>query len=270
MIVAQADTKSLKGALKGTGAINIRPNRDCPRLSMLIRQHSSELAMTDTGTFLASVAAITMSALALLSSRHESAWARGLVGGFATLCVVDAVVGLFGVVAVTFHLPPLVTFYRAVLGGTAVIGQFVVGVAVAVALAAWWFHDRRMAAAFAASRWLMIGLIWYVALAFAGFEIGKAAHDAEMRQFFLGSGYPVVFMYVVMAVEIVGALGLLVARLRIAAAVLLILVMLGAIATHARNGDPFSDSLDAVRMLLLVASIAVLGVYQCGRRTVVT
>ncbi|MBD8899043.1 DoxX family protein [Rhodanobacter sp. DHG33] len=114
----------------------------------------------------------------------------------------------------------------------------------------------------------MAGLAWYVALAFAGFEIGKAAHDAEMRQFFLGSGYPVAFMYAVMAVEIVGALGLLAARLRIAAAVLLGLVMLGAIATHARNGDPFSDSLDATRMLLLAASIVALGAYQHGRRTV--
>jgi hypothetical protein len=42
--------------------------------------------------------------------------------------------------------------------------------------------------------------------------------------------------------------------------------MLGAMATHAHNGDPFSDSLDAVRMLLLVASIAVLGVYRSRSR----
>jgi hypothetical protein len=73
-------------------------------------------------------------------------------------------------------------------------------------------------------------------------------------------------MYVVMAVEIAGALGLLVARLRVAATILLGLVMLGAMATHAHNGDPFSDSLDAVRMLLLVASIAVLGVYRSRSR----
>ena len=184
------------------------------------------------------------------------------------LCIVDAVAGLFGVVAVTFHWPPSEVPYRAVIDGVAMVGQLVTGVAVASAMAAWWFGQRRMAAAFVASRRLVAGLAWYVALAFAGFEIGKAAHDAEMRQFFLGSGYAVTFMYVVMAVEIIGALGLLVARLRIAAAVLLGLVMLGAIATHARNGDPFSDSLDAVRMLLLVASITVLGVYQRGRRAV--
>jgi hypothetical protein len=45
--------------------------------------------------------------------------------------------------------------------------------------------------------------------------------------------------------------------------------MLGAMATHARNGDPFSDSLDAARMLLLVASIAVLGMHQGRNRRAV-
>lgn len=222
--------------------------------------------MTNTGTFLASLAVAVMAALVLLSNRHEPVWARGLVRGFVVLCIVDAVAGLFGVVAMIFHLPPSATLYSEILGGTAMAGQLVTGVAVACALATWWFGHRRTAVAFIGSRWLVAALAWYVALAFAGFEVGKATHDAEMRQFFLGSGYPVVFMYVVMAVEIIGALGLLVARLRIAAAVLLGLVMLGAIATHARNGDPFSDSLDAVRMLLLVASIAVLGAYQRGRR----
>jgi uncharacterized membrane protein YphA (DoxX/SURF4 family) len=225
--------------------------------------------MTDTRIFLASLAAITLATLVLLSNRHEPAWAHRLVRGFAVLCIVDALIDLFGVVVVTFRLPLSATFYRAVIGDTMMVGQLIVAVGTAAALAVWWFRDRRMTVAFAASRWPVAGLAWYVALAFAGFEIGKAAHDAEMRQFFLGSGYPVAFMYVVMAVEVVGALGLLFARLRVAAAVLLGLVMLGAIATHARNGDPFSDSLDALRMLLLVAAIAVLGLYQRSRRAVV-
>jgi hypothetical protein len=225
--------------------------------------------MTGTGTFLASIAAVALAALVLLSSRHEPAWARGLAKGFAVFCVVDAVLSLLGVVGVSFHWPPSGAFYRALIGAAALAGPLVVGVAVAGALAAWWFGRRRMVAAFVTSRWLVAGLAWYVALAFAGFEVGKAAHDAEMRRFFLGSGYPVAFMYVVMAVEIAGALGLLVARLRVAAAILLGLVMLGAMATHAHNGDPFSDSLDAARMLLLVASIAVLGMHQGRNRRAV-
>lgn len=224
--------------------------------------------MTDTASFFASLVAIVLVALIGLSGRREAAWVSRFVCTFAVSCVAVAAVGVLALVGLTFRLPPSAAFYRAVIGGGAVIGQLVAGVAVAVALAAWQFSDRRMAMTFADSPCLMAGLAWYVALAFVGFEIGKAAHDAEMRQFFLGSGYPVAFMYAVMAVEIVGALGLLAARLRIAAAVLLGLVMLGAIATHARNGDPFSDSLDAMRMLLLAASIVALGAYQHGRRTV--
>lgn len=86
--------------------------------------------------------------------------------------------------------------------------------------------------------------------------MGKAAHDAEMRTFFLSSGYGVGFMYGVMAAEIAGAIGLLFLRSRRVASSGLLMLMFGAIATHVRNGDPFSDSLDAARMLLLVASIA--------------
>jgi hypothetical protein len=65
-------------------------------------------------------------------------------------------------------------------------------------------------------------------------------------------------MYAVMAAEILGALGLLFARTRLAAAGGLALLMLGAIGTHLRNGDPFADALDALRMLLVLISIAVL------------
>ena len=65
-------------------------------------------------------------------------------------------------------------------------------------------------------------------------------------------------MYAVMAFETMGAIALLVPRLRTAAAMVLALIMLGAIATHARNGDPFADSLDALRMLLVAACILLL------------
>ena len=79
-----------------------------------------------------------------------------------------------------------------------------------------------------------------------------------MRQFFQASGYPVWSMYAVMAVESLSAVALLIPWLRTAAATVLALVMLGAIATHAHNGDPFGDSLDALRMLLAVACILLL------------
>jgi uncharacterized membrane protein YphA (DoxX/SURF4 family) len=120
-------------------------------------------------------------------------------------------------------------------------------------------------APFARSPWTLRGLGASTALGFFTIEAGKLAHDAEMREFFTASGYPVALMYAVMAAEVLGALGLLVARTRLYAAAGLALLMLGAIGTHAKNGDPFSDSLDAVRMLVLLGGIAVLCVGRAGR-----
>ncbi len=40
-------------------------------------------------------------------------------------------------------------------------------------------------------------------------DIGKLAHDSDMRQFFLQSGYTIWFMYFIMAAETAGAIGLL-------------------------------------------------------------
>ncbi|WP_424683383.1 DoxX family protein [Frateuria sp. YIM B11624] len=224
--------------------------------------------MTDTGSFFASIAIGALAAFLLLRARDDSSGPRWLSRGFAALCMADALVGLFGVIAVTLHLSPSAAFYRAMIGGTVAVGQVIAGFAVGAAVAP--LVGRRpegaRIAASAEPAWVTIGLAWYVALSFAGFEIGKAAHDTQMRQFFLGSGYTVAFMYAVMVLEIIGAAGLLVARLRTAAAVLLGALMLGAIATHARNGDPVTDSLDAVRMLLLVASVALLDRFRRGAR----
>ncbi len=76
-----------------------------------------------------------------------------------------------------------------------------------------------------------------------------------MRQFFLQSGYTVGFMYFIMAAETLGAIGLLLRRTVLPAAVGLMAIMAGAIRTHAHNGDPFSDSLEAVHLLILLACI---------------
>ncbi len=115
--------------------------------------------------------------------------------------------------------------------------------------------------AFAASPWTIRGLCVSTALAFLATEVGKLAHQNEMRAFFTASGYPAWFLYVVIAVETIGAIGLLEPRVRLVAAFGLALVMVGAIVTHARNGDPFTDSLEAAHLLatlLTVMGIAVL------------
>lgn len=121
---------------------------------------------------------------------------------------------------------------------------------------------RRAALAFAASPFLIRGLCVSVALAFLATELGKLAHDDEMRDFFTASGYPVWFLYAVIAFETIGAFALLAPGVRLVAAAGLALVMVGAIATHARNGDPASDSYEAAHLLVLLLSILWIGVVR--------
>lgn len=207
--------------------------------------------------FLYLLFAVICTSAAILACRTPGA-AQRLADGFRWLCAALAVAGVVGVATVSLPASPLADPARSMLRIVGHLGWLVVGTAVSAALLA---AIRRGAAAtirFTTSSALIVGLSLYVAFAFFGFEIGKAAHDAEMRQFFASSGYPIWFMYAVMAAEIVGALALLVPRTRFIAACWLGAVMVGAIGTHARNGDPFSDSLDALRILILVGCIAIL------------
>lgn len=106
---------------------------------------------------------------------------------------------------------------------------------------------------------LTLALCISVALSFVAVEIGKVAHDAEMRQFFVASGLPVFVHYAVMGAELAGAAVLLLRpRWRLAAALGLAAIMVGGILTHANNRDPFTDSLEAVHLLLLLVAIALL------------
>jgi uncharacterized membrane protein YphA (DoxX/SURF4 family) len=113
---------------------------------------------------------------------------------------------------------------------------------------------------FISSPYVLKGLCLSVSLSFFGIEIGKSAHDSEMRQFFLGSGYKVWFMYLIMALETLGAIGLFVSRTIVPAALGLAIIMFGAIYTHYRNNDPFSDSLDALRLLILLVCVIIVKV----------
>lgn len=217
--------------------------------------------MNETARFLLSAALGTGMALAMLAACRTDRHARGLAHAFLWLCSLVALCHLLGVVGVTLDAPPGVAFHRRVLAALEPIQPGIVGAGVGMAIAgalALIGPATRPWPGLALSSAVTTGLARYVALAFFAFEIGKAAHDDQMRQFFTASGYPVAFMYVVMAAEIAGALGLLSARTRLAAAGGLALLMVGAIGTHLRNGDPFADALDALRMLLVLISIAVL------------
>jgi hypothetical protein len=203
---------------------------------------------------LAAIATILIAACTTTAARLR------LARRFRLVCLVLAAVGLLGVVIVSLPVTGLVAATRVTLRSVSYLDSLIVGIAAGATLAtAVVAYEGRLASGRdVASRSLGVGLAIYMALAFFAFEIGKAAHDAQMRQFFVGSGYAVWFMYAVMLGEIAGAVALLAARTRFVGACWLGLLMLGAIVTHGRNGDPFSDSLDALRMLLLAACVAAL------------
>jgi putative oxidoreductase len=120
-----------------------------------------------------------------------------------------------------------------------------------------WRGTSEAVRSFISSPYLLKGICLSVSISFFAIQIGKASNDAEMRQFFLGSGYSIWFMYFIMAAEVLGSIGLLTLKTVIPAASGLIVIMLGAIYTHYHNGDPFSDSLEAVHHLALLACILI-------------
>ena len=111
---------------------------------------------------------------------------------------------------------------------------------------------------FVTSPYLLRGLCLSVAISFICTEIGKVAHDADMRQFFVQSGYPAWFLYFIIVAETAGAVGLLVPKTILPAALGLSLIMTGAIRTHLHNHDPFSDSLEALHLLMLLTCIVLI------------
>ncbi len=102
------------------------------------------------------------------------------------------------------------------------------------------------------------GLCFSVSLSFLCTEVGKLAHLGDMRQFFVESGYAAWFLYFIMVAETLGAFGVLISKTMVPAAFGLMVVMVGAIRTHAHNGDPFSDSVEALHLLVLLACILVI------------
>lgn len=210
--------------------------------------------MSDTSVFLlhaAIAAAVAMAVLFLPVRMHGR---RALTMVVVAACLALSVAWLAAVSLVPLVPPSVAGVLRQSIAFTVQLGPWLVGAAVVATVEAVRQRagDRRMEGL------LSVGLAIYVSLNFLGFEVGKAWHDAEMRQFFQASGLPVWSMYAVMGVETAAALALLVPRLRLAAAGVLALVMVGAIATHLRNGDPFGDSLDALRMLLVLGCVLML------------
>lgn len=210
------------------------------------------LPVTETAQFFLLLGLATALAAGAILALRSPISAPQAARAFFWICLIPSAAVLLERAAAALGIAPS---GRLVDGAFLPIRWAVLGVAAASGVLAVAAPAR---APFARAAWTLRGLCAFTALAYLAIEAGKLAHDAEMREFFTSSGYPVRAMYAVMAAEIAGAVGLLVPRLRLFAAAGLSLLMLGAIGTHAKNGDPFSDSLDAVRMLVLLGAIAIL------------
>ncbi len=103
------------------------------------------------------------------------------------------------------------------------------------------------------TRLTLIGVSLSTGLSFLIATEGKAANMDEMIYFFKTSGYTTWFLYVIMAAETLGAIGVLLHfKLKTGplATTGLMLIMIGAMYTHRHNKDPFSDSYAAVSQFM--------------------
>lgn len=88
--------------------------------------------------------------------------------------------------------------------------------------------------------------------------IGKSRNAQAMEDFFVQSGYPASLNYVIMVVECIFSLGLLLhfkLKSGLVSVFVLLAVMLGAVITHVRNGDPIADSFDAFNQIFILLVI---------------
>ena len=215
--------------------------------------------MITTPVFFAAWALAAAAAFLAIRSIRSEAAARRLAEAFFVLTIVLAAAAFLATVGQARKLlpegalPPLafsLLVYRVFLP---------IGVGTASAgLTSGPVRRDALVGAFVLSPRVRGALVVSITLAYFGAEIGKLSHEAEMREFFAGSGLPVWLNHAVIGAETVLAAALFAASARILAAAGLSIVMIGAILTHARNGDPFSDSLEALHLLVLLACLVVL------------
>ena len=106
--------------------------------------------------------------------------------------------------------------------------------------------------------YIIRGLSIQIGITFVTFSVGKSLNMPDMKHFFLSSGYSVSFLYFIIVLEGVTGMVLLFNLKfypKIITLAILSAIIIGAIVTHARNGDPISDSVDA---LLLGTKIVIL------------
>ncbi|MBS1525395.1 MAG: DoxX family protein [Bacteroidetes bacterium] len=104
-----------------------------------------------------------------------------------------------------------------------------------------------------------------IANSFLVATVGKSENMPYMIGFFRQSGYAIWFLYFIMAVESVCALGLLLhfkLKTGMYASIGLMLIMLGAVYTHLHNRDPFPDSYAAISELISLLLILLIYYFE--------
>ena len=225
--------------------------------------------MNETAKFFLLTLLATITVLAFVLSNQSMGTATRLARGLYILSLILGLGGLVNTILAASGASSgrvYILINRALTyPGWLVTGTGISSVALKLTNAIGDFRARLTSEAvrsFASSTYLLKALCLSASFFLFAAEIGKSAHDAEMRQFFWQSGYPIWFMYFLSSAETLGAIGLLVAKTRVPAAVGLTVIMLGAIYTHYHNGDPFSDSLDAAHLLILLACIVSMSLLQ--------
>ncbi len=110
-------------------------------------------------------------------------------------------------------------------------------------------------------RRLLIGLCWFIALeffVFAPFKFypGGVLGWPSYPEKFVAWGYPAWFSFVVGGGELLAAFMLVLPRRRFLGAAVLVIILVGAIATHVINHDSFADSVSAPVHLVLAGVVA--------------
>lgn len=93
-----------------------------------------------------------------------------------------------------------------------------------------------------------------LAVAFLGASIAKLTAQPMMVQSFASFGYPIWFMYVTAALELLGVVLILVPRAAVLGASLLGCIMLGAIYSHVSHGQA-GMAVPAAVLLVLVVTV---------------
>jgi hypothetical protein len=219
--------------------------------------------MSEVRIFVLSATATTLLSTVLILSLPSPRVAERLARAFSSFAISASLLCLF-YTAVTLHSPTLfsITLHRLLWYRL----WIPIGVAAASAVVEITRFDQSGSRkntdpidSFVKSGSILKGICFSVALSFLTIEVGKIGHDADMRTFFMQSGYPIWFMYAVMAAEVSASFGLFFRDTVLPSASCLFVIMCGAFFTHWRNDDPLSDSTDALHLLMLLACIGLLG-----------